>query len=485
MDDRRFDRDAELEHLLEEGLSAPPEEVLREVTPWRRAMRRILLGITLFTLTLNYWNLNYILPTAGYILILLGLRALRRENGPFRVLWYSHLLRFGLAAFCLLRQAAPGWQGLNQTLLGPAAALEPVQLLCLWLGLREVRRRAGLSPGAGSALALLVFKCVILCLALSGVTQVGWIFFFLMLALYVCILRALFRLSRELDEAGYDIRPAPVQVPDRVLALGLAGGLLAGIAVVSLTCTRLPMDWRPVDPSEHVGLEETEARLLELGFPAEVLADLARSDLRACAGALRVETEVRSFAMTNGWNDETPKPLTITGVAVEVPGERESWRVFHHFSWAEGTRFYGSEAFELWTLYDHMSQGWSELAGPTGRVLCDREGTACWAPYCSLETETYTTNSLFFGTQTSSDPLASFSFPLDGENCRGYVTYAAETVGEWILDSWINYVHQRSRCPYPAVTALEWQKAGTFNRDEQPFFRVQDAIQFYPFEWPE
>lgn len=488
MDDRRFDQD--LDALLTESLSVPPEDVLRGVTPWRRAMNRILWGLVLGSFTLNFWGLNYLLPALGHILILLGLRVLRRENRCFRAWWYALLVQTGLYAFRIIHMAAPGWQEFDKTSLGMALTgagltLEFLQFFCLWLGLRQVRRGAGLPPGAGSALGLLVFNAILLALIGMGLTQISWFFFAVMLIVYLCIIRGLFRLSRELDEAGYTVRPAPVRIPDLALGLGLAGLLLAGVAVVSLTCSRLPMDWQPVDPAEHSGLTEIETRLLELGFPEEVLSDLTPEDIRDCEGAIRVEVDRERHSLTMSWDVSTPKPLTLTHIAVELAGERETWRIFHHFSWETGTKFYGSEAFQLWTIYDHTAEGWSKLAGPAGRLLYDRDGATFWSPYHSLGVETYTTNSMFFGVQTSSDPMASFSFPWNGEHCRGYVTYAAEEVQDgWILDSWINYVHQQARSAYPAQTAREWQMSGAWNGEGLPFLRIQTAIQFYPFEWP-
>ena len=61
--------------------SLPPDDgLVEEITPWRRAMKRALLGIALNLVTLNFWCLNYLLPAIGTLLLLLGFRALRREN---------------------------------------------------------------------------------------------------------------------------------------------------------------------------------------------------------------------------------------------------------------------------------------------------------------------------------------------------------------------------------------------------------------------
>ena len=491
MDDRRLEfkqqPDPELEDLLAEGLSAPPEDVLREVTPWRRAMNRVLTGLALTSVTLNFLCLNYLLPAVGYVQLLLGLRALRRENGFFQTWWAVNLARSGWFFFCLLRSAVPGSQAFFALpplkILGYSAiVLQFVQLFCLWRGLKAIQRKAGLPPEASGG-ALIVWHLVAVGLALTEYS--GWLLGLPVIIAYFFILYLLYHLSKDLDEAGYTVQPASVQVDDRVLVWGITAVLAAGLAVCYLFLNRFPMDWQPVDPAEHSQVTELEGELLELGFPEEVLADLTRSDILACAGAVRVEVDRERHSLTMSWDDDTPKPLAMTHVAVELAGEPKSWRVFHYFAWDSGTRFYGSEAFQLWTLYDHMEGGWSKLADPDGRLLYDRDGTTYCSPYHSLGVEAYATDSMFFGPQSYNDPMASFSFPRNGECCRGYVTYEAEEVQEgWLLSSWINYVHQQKRFVYPAQTAREWQMSGAWNGDGQPFLRIQTAIQFYPFEWP-
>lgn len=96
---------------------------------------------------------------------------------------------------------------------------------------------------------------------------------------YVFLLRSLFRLSWTLEEAGYVLRPAPVRLPDRWLALGLATVLALGCLCGYRFGSRHPMDWQPRDAAETQGTEEIRARLLELGFPEEVLDDLSAEDL--------------------------------------------------------------------------------------------------------------------------------------------------------------------------------------------------------------
>ena len=55
-----------------------------EKSPWERAMGRVLMGIILTSFTFSFWCLDHILPAIGTVLMVLGFRALRKENPWFR-----------------------------------------------------------------------------------------------------------------------------------------------------------------------------------------------------------------------------------------------------------------------------------------------------------------------------------------------------------------------------------------------------------------
>ena len=90
-DDLRFDE------LLREDAAALPPPADGEITPWRTAMDRILWGMGLTTITLNFLWLDVILPAIGAVLLVLGFRTLRRENAPLR--WCYHLSLLALYIF--------------------------------------------------------------------------------------------------------------------------------------------------------------------------------------------------------------------------------------------------------------------------------------------------------------------------------------------------------------------------------------------------
>lgn len=471
----------EFEALLEGSVTQPPpEQVVAEVTPWRLATKRILTSIALTSITLNFFWLNYLLPAIGMALMLLGFRALRRENRwlglcfgitVFRAVYLYAGLILNSTIWSSLVSSSPVVYGLSVLNL----ALTYVQLLCLWGGFRAVQRKAGLPPHAGSAVALLIWYGITGLLA--ALRYSGLILPLVMLVCYILILRSLWKLSKELDQAGYAIRPSPVRIEDGIVAVAITILLVGGCLLGWLLGSKYPMDWQAANPAEHSGMEEIKAQLLELGFPDDVLQDLTAEDIAACDGALRVVTDVHDHAVDNSEKE----PLRITGVAVELPGHRERWMIFHHFLWTADPGFYGTESIQLWPA-QHLSKGWESAGALTGRVLYDKDGTTYTAPYYYLGQQTFTSESIFWGEQTSTDLFAAFSMPETGEHYRGYVAYPVAKLRDgYIMDSWFNYTHQRTALQYPAMTAMEFQMSGAWDGNG-PFRTIQDAPQFYPTE---
>lgn len=494
--------DADFEAMLARSVpDTPPEELVAEVTPWRRAMNRILFGMALCAVTLNFWCLNYILPAIGTVLLLLGFRTLRQENrwlgGCFAVTVIRAVYFFAtLVLNTTILQSAVFTPAVTTALTAVNAVLLLALYFCFWRGLLAVQKKAGLPAQTGGALALIVWYALVCVLA--AVHYTGWIVPIAMLVGYGCILRSLYRLSGALDEAGYAIAPQPVRVTDRCLVLVLAAVLLIGGALGYLFGSSYRMDWQPADTSEQAQTETIRQQLLDLGFPEAVLNDLTPEDIAACDGALRVVTETEDYPVNDGrnvlweaYNEKNEryyvqdtvydvKELRLTGVGVQLPGAQETWRVYHHFLWTTDPGFCGTEVLQIWPADENMQDGWRFAGDVTGRVLYDRDGQTFTASYHTLGRQTYTADSVFFGQRTNSDLFAAFSLPRHGEHARGYVAYTAAAVQSGcLLNSWINYTHQQSWLQYPAVTAQTHRMTCT-QSNGGAFRTVQDALQFYP-----
>ena len=494
--------DADFEAMLAQSVpDVPPEEIVAEVTPWRRAMNRILFGMALCAITLNFLCLNYILPAVGTVLLLLGFRTLRRENrwlgGCFAVTVIRAVYFFAtLVLNTTILQSAVFTPAVTTALTAVNAVLLLALYFCFWRGLLAVQKKAGLPAQTGGALALIVWYALVCVLA--AVHYTGWIVPIAMLVGYGCILRSLYRLSGALDEAGYAIAPGPVRVTDRCLVLVIAAVLGIGCTLGYLFGGSYRMDWQPVDASTQAQTETIRQQLLGLGFPEDVLNDLAPEDIAACDGALRIVTETEDYPVNDGrnvlweaYNEKNEryyvqdtvydvKELRLTGVAVQLPGERETWMVFHHFLWTTDPGFYGTEAIQIRPACRSIPEGWAATGDATGRVLYDRGGQTFAAPYASLGARTFTANTVLWGEQTNTDLFAAFSLPRHGEHARGYVAYpVAETQDGYILSSGVYYTHQQSWLQYPVVTAMEKRLTATWG-ESGAFRTVQDALQFFP-----
>ena len=84
----------EFDSMLQSSMAElPPDDIAYEVTPWRKAINRILTGFALGAITLNFLGLNYLLPAIGMILTILGFRTLRKENKWFNACWIITVVR--------------------------------------------------------------------------------------------------------------------------------------------------------------------------------------------------------------------------------------------------------------------------------------------------------------------------------------------------------------------------------------------------------
>lgn len=497
--ERESARDDAFEALLAQSVAElPPEEIVADVTPWRRAMNRILFGMALCAITLNFWCLNYILPAIGTVLLLLGFRTLRRENrwlgGCFAVTVIRAACFFAtLILNTTILQSAVFTPAVTTTLTVINAVLLLALYFCFWRGLLAVQKKAGLPAQTGGALALIVWYALVCVLA--AVHYTGWIVPIAMLVGYGCILRSLYRLSGALDEAGYAIAPGPVRVTDRCLVLVIAAVLGIGCTLGYLFGSSYRMDWQPADTSKQTQTAAIRQQLLDLGFPEAVLNDLTPEDIAACDGALRVVAVTEDHPFNNGRTVSYKesdgeggvvsvldtvydvKELRLTSVGVQLPGAQETWRVYHHFLWTTDPGFCGTEVLQIWPADENMQDGWRFAGDVTGRVLYDRDGQTFTASYHTLGCQTYTADSVFFGQRTNSDLFAPFSMPRHAESARGYVAYTAAAVQSGcLLDSWINYTHQQSWLQYPAVTA-QTHRMTCAQSSDGAFRTVQDALQ--------
>lgn len=486
-DERRFD------DLLREDAAALPPPAAGEINPWSKAMTRVLWGLGLITITLNFLYLDVILPAVGGLLLVLGFCTLRRENTPLRWCYILSLASLAVRGACIVLAALPVETGLAPAYVN--IALLQVLYVCLWRGMVGVSRAAGEEkPAATAAGAMAVFYAVLTVLALIGVE--GWLLVLPMLVLYILLLRSMVRLSRSLADTGYAITAAPVRLPDAAVLWGGLGVLLAAVLLAMFLGQRYPMDWHARDDAPQD--ETIRQQLLTKGFPADVLDDLTADEVAQLSGAVRVyhqterlysNTDYREVTLSRFLRDP-PHTLqydhtltetddagnrtyryvyrvydtleqTMRHVAVEIPAEGDTARFvyIHHLTYAAPPSPY-TEMLELWPAW--QTQGdWFPGGHVSGRVLCERNGTVQAAAFHTLKSGSQQVSDLF-GTRQTQRITAGWSFPRGVESPRAYVFYdALRGQDGWVIESWANYVCQTAPVyPFRDAAAL-WHSYGS------------------------
>lgn len=486
----------EFDLYLEEIIDRPPpSDIADDFKPWRKAMNRVLWGIGLTMLTLNVWNLDVILPGIGTILLLLGFRSLRNENKWFktayviawiRTVWWLTAFFVNATVFSCEKEVSTFLAVGTYTMV----TLGFIMLLSLRNGIRTVQKKADLQPHGGNGML-----CWYLIIFTLGIVSYVGILAWVLLIAYICILRNLYKLSKELDEAGYAIVPAPVRVSDRWVKILYAAAVAAAL-VVGLGCfNKYPMNWQLKEVPQSASVQAVRRELLELGFPEQVLDDMTAEEILACDGAVFVLVDQRDYDVDQGrgigtkeeiaggkgalvTKDQAEAQLRMTHIGVKLGEDRETWKIIHHFQWLVEREFCGTEALQL---LPKSNMGWEVSDGFTGRLLYDEAGATYTSDHHSLGKVTYQTTGLaaqMLGQTSSTDVFATFSMPNTGENHRGYVLYElAEMIDGGVIDSWCNYVHQQSWLQYPVRTALEYRMT-TFLNLNYVFKTIQTALQF-------
>lgn len=464
MDEQDFDA------LLSRSLpELPPEDIVAQTVPGKKALNRILVGYFLSTFTINGLGLNLILPVIGQILMLLGFRALQHENRWFSACYVfavlQAFLRFGklildTTIFDLPFEDPQNAASAFYIALALQVLLTVVSLLCFWHGLRTVQKACGIRSKAIGVLALLVWNlllCAVFVAQARGQFIGGYTLLFLLFSLII-ILWMIARQAKALDATGYVLQPAPLRLSDRTLTLIILAILAIGCTCGHLFFSSYTMDWQKIDSTESAATSETKTHLAALGFPEDILDDLTPEDLARCRDAEQVVVDARTLNSENPTFDNGDYDIRLTNVIVLVPGDTPRVILFNHFSWLSTPKFYGTAALNILPTYEVSAELWRLENGPTGRILYDDGDDSFVADYHSIEMRTVTSN-LFRNVAPSPSLYASFISPNQGTRQRGYITY---TIAPRALlpegyrqagYSQMTYMHQKKRFLYPAETA--------------------------------
>ena len=149
-------------------------------------MKLILAGMTLNFFFLNFWGLNWILPLAGAVLLILGFRSLWGVSRWFQTGYNLSVIRLILLLLGIVRI----WGFVLLLQLANAAVMFSL-CFCLWKGLQEVLSRVDPRRDAECGIALVLWCAAMILVSLLG----GPMVFLILLVCYLLILRSIYKLS--------------------------------------------------------------------------------------------------------------------------------------------------------------------------------------------------------------------------------------------------------------------------------------------------
>ncbi len=479
--------------ILEALPEIPPNDILKKVIPCRRAMNYIIAGLALSAIKINLLWLQFILPSLGFIFLLIGFRTLSHENSWFRLCKISAVILNVFNVFSMGINATIYREAFSDSVYGRSLMVINVFVMILFLiffaeGLRELQEKAGIKPHTGFLIMMILWYLIaaFLGFAEAEIELLGFVFLILYILFLICLNKA----AKALYASGYAIKTVPAKISDKWIY-----AIVIVAAVISVSCgliffSSYPMDWTSVSESEQSEVEDIKAQLLELGFPENVLNDLSEEDIKACDGALELRTEISELPMNNGREVVEKdlgttrystvfdvKELVASNIIIKLPSDNENktrWRVFHYFYWQEDPGFWGTEVMELSTPKNDAIGSFEITSDFTGRVMYNKDGQIYSAPYYSVSNKV--TVSSFGYPSRYENIYMEFSMPRDGDSKRCYVTYEFEQMGPPVFIScWVNYVHQKNLFMYPVVTAAEFCSGGGLSNFN--FRTTQTAIQ--------
>lgn len=416
----------------------PDNKEFEDSNPWRDAISYITWGLILTSFTLNFFMLQYILPTIGVILLYLGARNLRKVNHWFFTAWILTMIKLFCYYVQLIIYATPIFLLYNNKIIITAISIffQIILLLILRNAIRGVFRQASITPSSDPLLLAIIWTVLITVCAIYSLTYY-WIVIIPLLIFYVSIYGSLYRVGDELNGADFLFVNASVKVRDNVIKWGYFTSCLILVIISCISANHIKLD-----ESEQTAITDskTRAELIELGFPENIIVDVSDEDISLLSGAIHIDSSsdlltfrrpTQTVGNNNSHSNKTEKgTLQATTIYIELPNNH--LYILVHFDWMEGNAYW-QDGFTFWS-----EEGYELL---NGVLLFNWNDIQYMAPIPRLNSKIVTSYSMF-GAKESKQITGAVSFPFNSKHQRGYVFYRVQLAkDQWIGSNIFNYVH--------------------------------------------
>ncbi|MCI8608577.1 MAG: hypothetical protein HFE73_02940 [Firmicutes bacterium] len=396
------------------------------ITPFKDAMSKVIAGLVLMTITLQFLYLQYILPAVGCMLVYLGMRTLRTGNRWYRLGWLASLARLIFHTISLLLCVTP--YNVQFFTWAPWASygLEFCFLLFLGLGIYQTGKNSGLAHPKMPTWPIMVWRGILLALAWIGGS--GFAILLLMLIAWVLLLKYLLRCTEAVEKAGYSLPASSVWFSGRPLLLAYLVIMALAMMGLSLICSRADFPAASFDKESQIAATDQMVTLrdalTEKGFPAELLSQIADEDLEDLGSPATIKNVLSGQLSQMDESQEAAREFDIQQVGVY--NDKNQVKLFTFFVYDETAS--GNVCNWIRTIHndnDYDFRYWSEKL----TLFYDDDHGIHWhgSPSLSKQKNAY----LWFGSvREETSVYGKYSYPMGASQCGGYLTLWAEPTAE-------------------------------------------------------
>jgi hypothetical protein len=457
--------------IMNEELS---NEKAERINPWHMPIYCITWGFFLTSFTLNFLLLQYILPTLGIVLMYLGFRSIRKGNRWFFAAWIIAAIKLIWQAVQLMLYATPAFLFLqNNSFIKVMLLIFQIALfIALRNALQTVFTQADIKPTRDPALLAIIWTCLIALFAAFHYVN-GWIIVIPLFIFFFYILRSLSVVREELGGAADLYVEASEKWNNGVVT---AVYLVCCILLVFAGCTYA--NHIRLNASEQTAAtdSETRSKLIELGFPKNIIKDISDKDISTLSKTIHVQTdsetlsfhhvEVTTRTGTNSYSTRTePRGCNLQATIVYMEFPDHLLYVIEYFNWID-SKAYWQDGFMIW------NQAGIELLN--GALLYQKNGVNYTARIPRLKCETVKKNS-FFGLNDSRQISGAVSYPFQSEHQRGYIFYRIQFPKDQLISgNCLNYLHQDHPIQFPYVETEQRIGNNIFSRNMQQHYTTYE-----------
>lgn len=420
-----------------------------DITPFRDFITRIIAGLVLGSITLNFLGLAWSLPLVGSILTYSGMRGLRCVNRWMRAAWIFSLVALLYHSIVIFACASPLYVEIAAWNNWVGAGIELALLFGMGKGMQAVNRGSATDTKetANPTLPIILWKLAVIALALLS-SRIGQdymtVLAIAMLVLFILTLRSILKLADAIRDSGYEMKAAPVRVSEKRLWAGLAVFFLVGLIACNIAFHDTPVDWQeaglasqtrtqteltPEAETEAAGGSDTQQGQAEKnhasamralrknleakGFRADLLDQIADEDLADLQGCEILNVRVIDY--DEAQNGERSSKMQGSIIYVQTAGVEAKAFFLYAYLDAGIVKPHSWIADGASLLSNHE---WDGAYG--GRVFCERGGKLLTA-VPQVEKETIVTPWIGESTMTRAYLKARYSYPLFSRNQRGYL----------------------------------------------------------------